>query len=96
MAHDDDKKITPARNLEEAVSSGNSLEGYVAMNEDDNSEIARRAYELYEERGRQHGFHEDDWYRAENEIRSRKSADRKPAASEPPRREFAARSGSRK
>ncbi|MGH9613349.1 MAG: DUF2934 domain-containing protein [Bryobacteraceae bacterium] len=94
--HDDGKKIAPARNLEEAVNSNDSLEGYVAMNEDDNSEIARRAYELYEERGREHGFHEDDWYRAEGEIRTRKSADRKPAASEPPRREFAARSGSRK
>lgn len=96
MPHDDAKKITPARTMEEAVNSNDSLEGYVAMNGDDNSEIARRAYELYEERGRQHGFHEDDWYRAENEIRSRKSADRKPAASEAPQREFAARSGSRK
>ena len=96
MTHDDAKKIAPARNLEEAVNSNDSLEGYAAMNEDDNSEIAHRAYQLYEERGREHGFHEDDWYRAENEIRSRKSADRKPAARETPRREFAARSGSRK
>jgi hypothetical protein len=34
-------------------------------------EIRRRAYELYEERGRQHGFHHDDWSRAEREVLSR-------------------------
>ena len=34
-------------------------------------EIRRRAYELYEERGRQHGFHHDDWTRAEREVLSR-------------------------
>ena len=34
-------------------------------------EIRRRAYQLYEERGRQHGFHHDDWARAEREILSR-------------------------
>ena len=34
-------------------------------------EIRRRAYELYEERGRQHGFEQEDWTRAEAEIRSK-------------------------
>ena len=34
-------------------------------------EIRRRAYQLYEERGRQHGFHHDDWTRAESEVLSR-------------------------
>ena len=34
-------------------------------------EIRRRAYELYEERGRQDGFQEEDWARAETEILSR-------------------------
>lgn len=34
-------------------------------------EIRRRAYEIYEERGRQHGFHHDDWSRAEKEVLSR-------------------------
>jgi len=34
-------------------------------------EIRRRAYELYEERGRQEGFHQEDWIRAEEEVRSR-------------------------
>ena len=30
--------------------------------------IRIRAYELYEERGRQHGFDRDDWLRAEAEM----------------------------
>ena len=31
-------------------------------------EIRRRAYELYEERGRYDGFAEEDWFRAEQEL----------------------------
>lgn len=34
-------------------------------------EIRRRAYELYEERGRQQGLEVQDWVRAETEILSR-------------------------
>ena len=34
-------------------------------------EIRRRAYELYVERGRQDGFQEEDWARAETEILSK-------------------------
>jgi hypothetical protein len=34
-------------------------------------EIRVRAYQLFEERGRQHGFHHDDWARAEREILTR-------------------------
>jgi HSP20 family molecular chaperone IbpA len=30
--------------------------------------IARRAYEIFEQRGREHGRHEDDWLRAEAEL----------------------------
>ncbi len=36
--------------------------------------IRRRAYELYEVRGRQSGRELEDWLRAEAEIRSRPSA----------------------
>ena len=32
-------------------------------------QIKQRAYQLYEERGRAHGHHEEDWARAEREIR---------------------------
>jgi hypothetical protein len=32
--------------------------------------IRERAYELYESRGRENGKHEQDWLRAEQEIRT--------------------------
>jgi len=32
--------------------------------------IAQRAYELYEQRGRQAGYESEDWLQAEREIRS--------------------------
>ena len=35
-------------------------------------EIRRRAYELYELRGREDGFAEEDWARAESEVLSRR------------------------
>jgi hypothetical protein len=34
-------------------------------------EIRRRAYELFQERGGEHGRHDEDWQRAEAEIRAR-------------------------
>lgn len=33
-------------------------------------DIARRAYELYEQRGRDHGHDLDDWLQAERDLRS--------------------------
>jgi Protein of unknown function (DUF2934) len=39
-------------------------------------EVRRRAYELYEERGRQEGFHDEDWARAESEILSKHKTER--------------------
>jgi hypothetical protein len=35
--------------------------------------ISRRAYELYQARGGQHGADADDWFQAERELRSEKS-----------------------
>lgn len=31
--------------------------------------VSKRAYELYQERGGEHGRHEEDWHRAEQEVR---------------------------
>ena len=36
--------------------------------------VRRRAYELYEERGRLDGYDEQDWYTAEQELRGRKQS----------------------
>jgi hypothetical protein len=38
-------------------------------------EIRRRAFQLYEERGREPGYAEQDWLRAEAEILARRRAD---------------------
>jgi hypothetical protein len=37
-------------------------------------EIRRRAYELYEKRGGEHGRAQEDWFQAEAEIRARTSS----------------------
>jgi hypothetical protein len=36
----------------------------------DQDAIARRAHELFVERGGEHGHHEEDWLRAEAEVRT--------------------------
>ena len=36
----------------------------------EDGDIARRAYELYEQRGGEHGHAWDDWFQAERELRS--------------------------
>jgi hypothetical protein len=56
------------------------------------NEIERRAYQLYEERGKVEGHAQDDWLQAEHELRARKTAAEQsgatenPRASDPPRR----------
>lgn len=72
-------RMPTAHSLEDAANSDNSLEGYVAVNHsprtggiDDHDEIAMLAYQYYEERGGEHGAHEEDWYRAEQELRRRR------------------------
>ena len=36
----------------------------------DHDAIARRAHELFVERGGEHGHHDEDWLRAEEDLRS--------------------------
>jgi Protein of unknown function (DUF2934) len=36
-------------------------------------EVARLAHKFWKERGHRHGQHEDDWYRAEQELRGKAS-----------------------
>jgi len=72
------EEIETARNLPDAANAGQSLEGYASINGlSDQSEIARIAYKLYEERERngQEGTADGDWFRAEAEAsRDRKSS----------------------
>jgi hypothetical protein len=43
-------------------------EGNVHISQPSHEEIARRAYELWEQRGRPNGSREEDWFRAESEL----------------------------
>lgn len=36
-------------------------------------QVARLAHRFFEERGRKHGHHEEDWFRAERELRAKAS-----------------------
>ncbi len=79
--------LPEAHSLGDAVNSENTLQGYAAMNAVppdseiareaasekpvDQQEIARLAYQYWEERGREHGSHEDDWHKAEKKLRRR-------------------------
>jgi hypothetical protein len=46
----------------------------------DHDAIARRAHELFVDRGGEHGSHEDDWLRAEAELRSQAERQSQPIA----------------
>jgi hypothetical protein len=43
-----------------------------AINEPQEHQIRERAYELYEERGREDGHDEEDWLRAKEEVTIKK------------------------
>jgi hypothetical protein len=45
----------------------------VAPSRPSHEEIARLAYTCWEARGRQHGTDQEDWFRAERELLSRRS-----------------------
>lgn len=68
-AHPD---IKTARSLPDAANAENSLEGYAAINGEPDSEIAQAAYELFLQRGQEPGSADDDWFRAEQDVRRRR------------------------
>ncbi len=63
---------TPERKTKQPAETNQSRSS--AQTSDLDSAIARRAYELYEERGREPGADVDDWLQAEHEIRESHSA----------------------
>jgi hypothetical protein len=70
-------EIETARNLPDAANSGQSLEGYAAINAlQDTDEIAQLAYRLFQERqtSGEQGDADGDWFRAEEEVRRKRSA----------------------
>ncbi|MBI1898026.1 MAG: DUF2934 domain-containing protein [Acidobacteria bacterium] len=68
-------EMSPARNLPDAANADSSLQGYAAVQRaGDYDKIARRAYELWEERNRngETGDADGDWFRAESEVSRRR------------------------
>lgn len=71
-AHSD---VRTARNMPDAANSEQSLMGYASINDAD-TEVARLAYQYFEERqaeGRE-GSADGDWFRAEQEVRRTRNA----------------------
>jgi hypothetical protein len=61
--------IGPAGTLRETQTRGTTqAEQKFQVDGTIQEEIRIRAYELFEERGRQEGFHDEDWARAEAEV----------------------------
>ncbi len=54
----EESSATPIKSAAKAKKAGPSLE-----------EISRRAYEIYQARGGEHGRHEEDWQQAERELK---------------------------
>ncbi len=61
-------KTNPANGESKPVAS---VATPAAVTVDLSEQIRRRAYELYEQRGREHGHDEQDWLKAEAELTSR-------------------------
>ena len=67
------EKSEPATMCQIEANTDNSTSEYASINAANNhEEIARLAYQYYIERGEEEGYAEEDWYRAENEIRRRR------------------------
>ena len=58
-----------AKNAEAPPSRVTDTSIFPSVSED---RIRQRAYELYMQRGAQHGRHADDWFRAERELRGQR------------------------
>jgi Protein of unknown function (DUF2934) len=69
--------IGPAGNLRETQNRGTAqAEQRIQTEARVEEEIRIRAYELFEQRGRQEGFHDEDWARAEAEVLARYRRDK--------------------
>jgi len=68
-----ESNVTPISVTPSSQGNGNMAENkkYARLEPGIQEEIRQRAYELYEERGRQDGFHDEDWSRAETEVLTR-------------------------
>lgn len=68
--------VTPIRENPGAVVENGGAQVHPGLED----EIRQRAYELYQERGGQHGFDQEDWSRAEAEVLSKYQREREKSA----------------
>ena len=64
------QRVSPAA-AEPAAHADTGLATQLRLRVPSGEEIARCAYEFYEQRGRQHGRDRDDWLTAERELHQR-------------------------
>ena len=57
--------VAPVLTMPEAASSASSVDQSV---QEIYNQVARRAHELFRQRGYNHGYHADDWFQAESEL----------------------------
>ena len=72
LVQDARRETLTARNLPDAANADTSIQGYAAVNGlNSESDVARRAYELYLKRREtgEDGSADGDWFRAESEVR---------------------------
>ena len=69
-------KARPARATPAKSAKAADAPRAASADSSDEEAIARRAYQIYQERGGGHGADVDDWLQAEREIRSRPSGGR--------------------
>jgi hypothetical protein len=59
------------KKTEDAAVTGNPVVIANTPQEPEHEQIAALAYELWIERGSPHGSHEEDWHRAESQLREK-------------------------
>jgi hypothetical protein len=64
------KTTTIAAKKNTAMASEAAAHNHLGVSHD---EVARLAHRFWTERGRQHGRHEEDWFRAEQELQTKAS-----------------------
>jgi Protein of unknown function (DUF2934) len=65
------KKGSPRKSIAKKTPEASSIDLAGRRQSETEIEIRRRAYELYEARGREDGFDREDWTQAEVEVLSR-------------------------
>jgi Protein of unknown function (DUF2934) len=65
----------PAKKSTNGVADPVSINGHAVAQERSatHDEVARLAHTYWQQRGGNHGYHIDDWFRAEQELRSKAS-----------------------